>query len=80
MHLWTFVLLFFHAHSFDTIPNSSDIGHLSHGPQAVMQQHELNKNIDLIINSDASAAVQISADKQQRTAHKDQTEEEVKAA
>ena len=65
IHLWTFVLLFFHAHSFDIIPNGSSAGHYSHGPHAMMQQNEMNKNIDLIMNADTSAAVPRSIGKKQ---------------
>jgi len=57
IHLWTFVLLSFHAHSFDTITNDISAGHFSHGPHALIQQHERMKNTELSINADASAAV-----------------------
>eukprot|EP00536_Pseudo-nitzschia_multiseries_P011206 jgi/Psemu1/307996/fgenesh1_kg.370_\ len=57
IHLWTFVLLFFHAHSFDTLPTGSSIGYNSHGPHALIQQQEVLKNAELRINADASAAV-----------------------
>jgi hypothetical protein len=36
MHLWTFVLLFFHAHSFES--DHADFGAVDHGPHALMQQ------------------------------------------
>ena len=35
IHLWTFVLLFFHAHSFDT-NTGRDFGH---GPHALLRPH-----------------------------------------
>ena len=41
MHLWTFVLLFFHAHSFNTAQEADLLGNgvgSSHGPHAIMQQ------------------------------------------
>ena len=47
IHLWTFVLLFFHAHSFDTIPHGdygAGIG-APHGPHVMMQQQNIKKNI-----------------------------------
>mmetsp|Transcript_6492 Transcript_6492/g.13791 ORF Transcript_6492/g.13791 Transcript_6492/m.13791 type:complete len:814 (+) Transcript_6492:83-2524(+) len=70
IHLWTFVLLFFHAHSFDIIPNGSSAGHYSHGPHAMMQQHEMNKNIDIMMNADANAAVPSSVGKKQISSDK----------
>ena len=45
--MWTFVLLFFHAHSFDTIPGGNygaGIG-APHSPHAMMQQQIIEKNI-----------------------------------
>eukprot|EP00980_Cylindrotheca_fusiformis_P017617 scaffold5517_cov135-Cylindrotheca_fusiformis.AAC.47 len=36
MHLWTFVLLFLHAHSFET--DHADFAALAHGPHAVLQK------------------------------------------
>lgn len=51
IHLWTFVLLFFHAHSFDTYPERDPIAGNAypHGPHAIMQQqqHQFKKNIVL---------------------------------
>jgi len=48
IHLWTFVLLFFHAHSFNTIPEGEFGGMVgnSHGPHALMQQHLMQPKID----------------------------------
>ena len=48
IHLWTFVLLFFHAHSFDAnLERDSGTGNAHpHGPHAIMQQH-LKKNVVL---------------------------------
>jgi hypothetical protein len=43
MQLWTFVLLFFHAHSFESV--HADFGAVAHGPHALMQQSsDLSKN------------------------------------
>lgn len=39
VHMWTFVLLFFHAHNFDAGP--SELGPvISVGPQALLEQHK----------------------------------------
>ena len=39
LHLWTFVLLFVHTHSFGTIHGDfGSVGNLPHGPGALMQQ------------------------------------------
>lgn len=47
IHLWTFVLLFFHAHSFDTIPKSvAGVGY-PHGPHSIMQHQQITENADL---------------------------------
>jgi len=49
MHLWTFVLLFFHVHSFDTALEgdfNAGVGY-SHGPHAMMQQQKIIKNLEL---------------------------------
>jgi hypothetical protein len=54
IHLWTFVLLFFHAHSFDTIAER-DFGvggGSSHGPQAILQQQQILKSQEFIKNKD----------------------------
>ena len=37
IHLWTFVLLFFHAHSFD-VSRGSEFGHVPPGPHSIFQQ------------------------------------------
>jgi hypothetical protein len=37
VHLWTFVLLFFHAHNFETV---YDHGSVSVGPHALLEQHK----------------------------------------
>jgi len=53
IHLWTFVLLFFHAHSFNSIPEREfgNVGY-AHGPHAIMQQQLIKKDLDLTINAD----------------------------
>lgn len=40
LHLWTFVLLFFHAHSFDTVGDDTGASALRvvHGPGALLQK------------------------------------------
>ena len=38
IHLWTFVLLFFHAHNFETI--QGDYNYVSVGPNALLEQHK----------------------------------------
>jgi len=41
IHLWTFVLLFFHAHGFETVHGDFGAGHeVPHGPHALMQAHD----------------------------------------
>jgi hypothetical protein len=35
LHLWTFVVIFFHAHNFEDIHR--DIADMPHGPDALMQ-------------------------------------------
>ena len=75
--MWTFVLLFFHAHSFDTIPHGdfgAGVGH-SHGPHAMMQQQQIAKIIDPT-NADASAALPNSAEKRQTSADNKQLDTE----
>ena len=36
LHLWTFVIIFFHAHNFEDIHR--DAADLPHGPDALMQK------------------------------------------
>jgi len=36
LHCWTFVILFFHAHGFDSM-HRDDFGTLPHGPQALVE-------------------------------------------
>jgi len=58
IHLWTFLLLFFHAHSFDTI-SDRDFGpntKYSHGPHAMIMQQQMNQNLDLTRNVDSKLA------------------------
>ena len=47
IHSWTFVLLFFHAHSFETFhaDNAASIS-LAHGPHALMKQ-QMEKQVPL---------------------------------
>jgi hypothetical protein len=54
IHLWTFVLLFFHAHSFDTIAErDSGAGDgYSHGPHAIMQQQQILKSHAFMNNTE----------------------------
>jgi hypothetical protein len=40
VHLWTFVLLFFHAHNFETV---HDYDSVSVGPHALLQQQIMDK-------------------------------------
>lgn len=49
IHLWTFVLLFLHAHSFHAVPERGFVsdGAYPHGPHAVMQQQQVRKNLVL---------------------------------
>lgn len=57
IHLWTFVLLFFHAHSFDTIAErdfGTGGGGSPHGPQAIMQQQQILKSQEFINNTDGN--------------------------
>jgi hypothetical protein len=43
LHLWTFGLLFFHAHVFEPIHADFGAGtSLARGPHALMSQHHLN--------------------------------------
>lgn len=43
LHTWTFVVLFFHAHKFETIHGDFGAGHqMAHGPHALMQQPNLD--------------------------------------
>jgi len=45
IHLWTFVILFFHAHSFETIPSGA-FGEVPHSPHAIIQEQKIERNID----------------------------------
>jgi hypothetical protein len=46
IHIWTFVLLFFHAHSFETEHGDFGAGiGLPHGPHALMQQQQQLTNL-----------------------------------
>lgn len=61
IHLWTFALLFFHAHSFDTERGDlrSAIG-ASHGPHVLMMkqnQAQVVKSVGAFGHADASAAI-----------------------
>jgi len=45
LHLWTFFLLFFHAHHFENLHGDFGAGRqMHHGPHAMMQQHEALSN------------------------------------
>ncbi|OEU07922.1 hypothetical protein FRACYDRAFT_250547 [Fragilariopsis cylindrus CCMP1102] len=46
IHLWTFVLLFFHAHSFETTIPNSNFGTVPHSPHAMLQQQQIVRSID----------------------------------
>ena len=51
IHLWSFVILFFHAHSFEE--HGGDFG--AHGPSSLMKQQFVKP--DQLMNADASAAI-----------------------
>ena len=43
IHIWTFILIFFHAHNFESVHGDFGAGvSVSHGPHALMQQHPLS--------------------------------------
>jgi hypothetical protein len=46
IHLWTFVLLFFHAHSFETTIPNNNFGTVPHSPHAMLQQQQIVRSID----------------------------------
>jgi hypothetical protein len=42
LHLWTFALLMFHAHGFETVHGDFGAGDaIHHGPAALMQQQQM---------------------------------------
>jgi len=45
IHLWTFVILSFHVHSFETIPSGALDG-VPHSPHAIIQEQKIVRNID----------------------------------
>jgi hypothetical protein len=55
IHLWSFVILFFHAHSFDEHGDFGAGVGLPHGPHAMMQQKLVNQVTS--INGNAAEAV-----------------------
>jgi hypothetical protein len=56
IHVWTFILIFFHAHNFESVHGDFGAGvSVPHGPHALMQQHPLDPKIKSIdVNAAAS--------------------------
>jgi hypothetical protein len=56
IHLWSFVILFFHAHSFEEHGDFGAGVGVPHGPHAMMTQKRVISAVEMI-NADAFAAV-----------------------
>lgn len=59
IHLWSIVILFFHAHSFQEHGDFGAGVGIPHGPHALMMQHQL-LNQDIFVNADASGTSLVS--------------------